>query len=106
TTKDNQTTLQVIDPLTDPLTKKTLAERTVPGELTNADVSSDFTRVVTIGRNNFLHVYLVKEMQRQSPLESMSAPELFALACEKIRYQEEFKSIEKDVPNKCKGVEQ
>ena len=57
---------------------------------------------MTISRNSYLRVYKVSAESRN--LDDMSTRDLFALACEKIRYQQEFLSLKPEIQNKCKGL--
>jgi WD40 repeat protein len=96
----DHTTLAVFDPPSD----KPLAQRVIPGEVISAGVAGDFTRFVSAGKNRSARVY--KATEAPMKLDQLSAKDLFAMACEKIRYQQEFSSLDLKIKEKCKGMEQ
>lgn len=97
---DGQTTLALVDPGTG----KRLAEHRVTGELSNFDASSDFSRIVTQGKNNLLRVSTTGAQPVR--LEDLSPEALFALACAKLRHQRDFTTIEEEVRKACDSTGQ
>ncbi len=90
-----RSTLTVLDPRT----RGAVAQVEVPGEVTNADVANDFARLAAADKNNFVKVFEVG--RPPSRHDDLSLRQLFAVACEKIRHQREFSSIEPAIRDKC-----
>ena len=59
---------------------------------------------VSAGKTRSARVY--KATEEPMKLDHLSAKDLFAMACEKIRHQQEFKTLDLKIIEKCKGMEQ
>jgi hypothetical protein len=92
---EGRSTLAVVDPRTG----TTMAERTVAGEVTEADVARDLQRFVAIGRGPVARVYPV--VATPVRLDALSAEQLFSMACEKVRFQREFTALEAKLKSQC-----
>jgi hypothetical protein len=85
--------------MTSPAVLTTMAERTVAGEVTEADVARDLQRFVAIGRGPVARVYPV--VATPVRLDALSAEQLFSMACEKVRFQREFTALEAKLKSQC-----